>query len=52
MINNNTIFHLIIALALVSVLSSCGTARGLLHGSSTVLEGMASDARNVGDWMQ
>ena len=32
------------------LLISCGTARGVLYGTGTVLEGMATDARTVGNW--
>ena len=37
---------------LVFFLSSCGTARGVLYGTGTVLEGMATDARTVGNWIK
>ena len=33
-------------------LQSCGTAKGVLYGAGTVLEGVASDARTVADWMK
>ena len=39
-------------LFLFFVLTSCGTARGVLYGTGTVLEGMASDARTVGNWIK
>ncbi len=32
--------------------SSCGTARGVLYGAGTVLEGVATDARTVGNWIK
>ncbi|MFL2764824.1 MAG: hypothetical protein ACJ0DF_01890 [Paracoccaceae bacterium] len=32
--------------------TSCGTARGVLYGTGTVLEGMATDARSVGNWIK
>jgi hypothetical protein len=32
----------------VLVISSCGTARGVLNGGGTVLEGVATDLRSVG----
>jgi len=32
--------------------TSCGTARGVLYGAGTVLEGMATDARTVGNWIK
>ena len=39
-----------IALLLTAVLllSSCGTAKGLLDGTGSVLEGMATDVRSLG----
>jgi hypothetical protein len=40
------------SLILLSFLISCGTARGVLHGAGTVLEGMAIDARTVGNWLE
>jgi hypothetical protein len=33
-------------------INSCGTARGVLYGAGTVLEGMATDARTVGNWIR
>ena len=39
-------------LLLVFILSSCGTARGVLYGTGTILEGMATDARTVGNWIK
>ena len=42
----------LLLLLLVFVLSSCGTARGVLYGTGTVLEGMATDARTVGNWIK
>jgi|TARA_B000000565_G_C23534702_1_gene281169 hypothetical protein len=42
----------LLLLLLVFVLSSCGTARGVLYGAGTVLEGMATDARTVGNWIK
>lgn len=41
-----------IAVIAFALLSACGTARGVLHGSSVILEGVASDTRAVGDWLQ
>lgn len=32
-------------------LQSCGTARGILYGTGTVLEGVATDVRSVGNWI-
>ena len=42
----------LLLLLLVFALSSCGTARGVLYGAGTVLEGMATDARTVGNWIK
>ena len=42
----------ITSLLLMSILISCGTARGVLYGTGTVLEGMATDARSVGNWIK
>jgi len=42
----------LISLMLMSLLISCGTARGVLYGTGTVLEGVASDARTVADWIK
>ena len=39
-------------LLVIFVLSSCGTTRGVLYGAGTVLEGMAADARTVGNWIR
>ena len=36
----------------VLTLGSCGTAKGVLYGAGTVLEGVASDARTVADWIK
>ena len=41
-----------LAFIALTIISSCGTARGLLHGSSVMLEGVASDTRAVGDWLE
>ena len=41
-----------IPLTLSLLLVSCGTAKGVLYGAGTVLEGVASDARTVADWMK
>ena len=41
-----------IPLVLSLLLVSCGTAKGVLYGAGTVLEGVASDARTVADWMK
>jgi len=43
------VFFLIVALLGTT---SCGTARGILYGTGTVLEGMATDARTVGNWIK
>ena len=42
----------LIAILFIILLTSCGTARGVLYGSGTVLEGMASDARSIGNWIK
>ena len=44
--------NLTIPLILSLLLVSCGTAKGVLYGAGTVLEGVASDARTVADWMK
>jgi hypothetical protein len=30
----------------------CGTARGVFYGAGTVLDGIATDARTVGNWIR
>jgi len=42
----------LILIFLIIFLNSCGTAKGVLYGAGTVLEGVASDARTVADWMK
>ena len=37
---------------LILFLQSCGTARGILYGTGTVLEGVATDVRTVGNWIR
>ena len=37
---------------LIVVSNSCGTAKGVLYGTGTVLEGMAVDARAIGNWLE
>ena len=32
--------------------TSCGTTRGVFHGTGMVLEGMAVDAREIGNWIK
>ena len=44
--------NLTIPLILSLLLVSCGTAKGVLYGAGTVLEGVASDARTVADWIK
>ena len=51
MISRN-LTRVIISLILMSFLISCGTARGVLYGTGTVLEGMATDVRTVGNWIR
>ena len=40
---------LLIVLILNCVLCSCGTVNGALNGTGSVLEGIASDARQLGN---
>jgi len=40
------------SLVLMGILMSCGTARGILYGTGTVLEGVATDVRTVGNWIK
>jgi hypothetical protein len=44
--------RVITSLLLMCILMSCGTARGVLYGTGTVLEGMATDVRTVGNWIK
>ena len=44
--------RVITSLILMSFLIGCGTARGVLYGTGTVLEGMATDVRTVGNWIR
>ena len=37
---------------LLFTVASCGTTKGVLYGAGTVLEGMAADARTVGNWIR
>ena len=37
--------------SLVLLLCSCGTTKGVLDGAGSVLEGLASDVRSVGDYL-
>jgi hypothetical protein len=39
--------HLIIVLCISTTLTSCGTTGGILNGTGTVLEGVATDLRSV-----
>ena len=43
---------IIIIFVSIIFLQSCGTAKGVLYGAGTVLEGVASDARTVADWIK
>jgi hypothetical protein len=45
-------FNRLLLIFLITLLISCGTARGVLYGTGTVLEGMATDARTVGNWIK
>lgn len=42
---------LILSLSIL-FMQSCGTARGILYGTGTVLEGVATDVRAVGNWIR
>jgi hypothetical protein len=42
----------LLLIIVLAYLSSCGTTRGVLHGTGMVLEGMAVDARAVGNWIK
>ncbi len=42
----------LILLLILTLFTSCGTARGVLYGTGTVLEGMATDVRSVGNWIK
>ena len=44
--------RVIISLLLMTFLVSCGTARGVLYGTGTILEGVATDVRTVGNWIK
>ena len=44
--------RVITSLLFMSILVSCGTARGVLYGAGTVLEGVATDARTIGNWIK
>ena len=43
---------IVIIFVSIIFLQSCGTAKGVLYGAGTVLEGVASDARTVADWIK
>lgn len=47
----NILKHLVLILTF-TLFTSCGTARGVLYGTGTVLEGMATDVRSVGNWIK
>ncbi|MCL7407149.1 hypothetical protein MWN63_14295 [Paradonghicola geojensis] len=40
--------RVILAVSVLMVLASCGTTRGVLDGTGSVLEGMAADVRSLG----
>ena len=44
--------RLFLLLALLLGATSCGTARGVLYGAGSVLEGVATDVRTVGNWIK
>ena len=41
--------RLVLALSAVLAASSCGTTKGVLDGTGTVLEGVATDLRSAGN---
>ena len=43
---------IIACVALLAAASSCGTVGGVLDGTGSVLEGMATDVRSVGSWVK
>ena len=47
----NILKHLVVLLTF-TLITSCGTARGVLYGSGTVLEGMTTDVRSVANWIK
>ena len=51
MVHISSIKILVLSL-LILLLQSCGTARGILYGTGTVLEGVATDVRTVGNWIK
>ena len=44
--------RLITSLLLISILTGCGTARGILFGAGSVFEGVATDAKTIGNWIK
>ena len=44
--------RVILLFLLIFGTTSCGTARGVLYGTGTVLEGVATDVRTVGNWIK
>jgi hypothetical protein len=44
--------YLIASMTVILLISSCGTTRGVFHGTGMVLEGMAVDAREIGNWIK
>ena len=47
-----TLLNRLLIIFFITALFSCGTARGVLYGTGTVLEGVASDVRSVGGWIK
>ena len=45
------ILRFFVILTLLAALGACGTTKGVLNGTSSVLEGMAADARAAGDFL-
>ena len=50
----NFMTHRLLGLLTLVILftTSCGTTRGVFHGTGMVLEGMAVDAREIGNWIK
>ena len=46
-----SMFKKVFFTSLILLLSSCGTTKGVLDGAGSILEGLASDVRSVGDYL-
>ena len=44
--------RILVIIFILYSLTSCGTAKGVLYGTGTVLEGVATDVRTVGNWIR